>query len=194
MRKLETLHGQFLIAMPNMGDSRFEKTVVYVCAHTSDGAMGFVINRTLDSPRFPEFLHQLNLVSEAERDAMPPPLRDRPLHAGGPVEPGRGFVLHSPDYVSDSTLRIDADLALTATLEILRAIATGRGPRDSIVALGYSGWASGQLEQEISANGWLTSAADPGIVFERNQDSKYERALRRMGIDPMMLSADTGHA
>lgn len=194
MRKLDTLHGQFLIAMPNMGDARFERTVVFICAHSDDGAMGFVVNRTLESPKFPEFLHQLNLVSDGERDRMRLPLRDMPLHSGGPVEPGRGFVLHSSDYVSDSTLPIDSGISLTATLEILRAIATGRGPQRILVALGYSGWASGQLENEIAANGWLTSAADPAIVFGADHDSKYEKALRRMGIDPVLLSAESGHA
>lgn len=194
MRKLETLHGQFLIAMPSIGDQRFEKTVIYVCAHSADGAMGFVVNRSLESPRFPEFLHQLNLVSEIERDALPPALGSRPLHSGGPVEPGRGFVLHTPDYVSESTLPVGGGVSLTATLEILRAIATGRGPRKYLVALGYSGWASGQLEEEIAANGWLTSAADPAVIFDGDQETKYERALRGMGVDPMLLSADTGHA
>jgi putative transcriptional regulator len=194
IRHLETLQGQFLIAMPNMGDTRFEKTVVYLCAHSADGAMGFVINRTLESPTVPEFLSQLNIVTDDERDSIPASLRIAPLYSGGPVEPGRGFVLHSPDYTAESTLAIDDTISLTATLEILRAISIGRGPRRVFMALGYSGWAAGQLEEEIAANGWLTCRADAGLIFDRDQETKYARALRSMGINPLLLSAQAGHA
>ena len=194
IRNIETLQGQFLIAMPNMGDTRFEKSVVYLCAHSADGAMGFVINRTLDTPTIPQFLHQLNIVSEEERDAMPPALAQAPLYSGGPVEPGRGFVLHSPDYTSETTLTIDESVSLTATLEILRVISLGRGPSRVFMALGYSGWAAGQLEEEIAANGWLTCTADSGLIFDRDQETKYTRALRSMGINPLLLSAQAGHA
>lgn len=194
IRHLETLQGQFLIAMPNMGDTRFEKTVVYLCAHSADGAMGFVINRTLESPTVPEFLNQLNIVTDEERDSIPASLRMAPLYSGGPVEPGRGFVLHSPDYAAESTLAIDDTISLTATLEILRAISIGRGPRRVFMALGYSGWAAGQLEEEIAANGWLTCRADAGLIFDRDQETKYSRALRSMGINPLLLSAQAGHA
>ncbi|MCU0789501.1 MAG: YqgE/AlgH family protein [Nitratireductor sp.] len=194
IRQIETLQGQFLIAMPNMGDTRFEKTVIYLCAHSADGAMGFVINRTLETPTIPEFLHQLNIVNEEERDAIPASLRTAPLYSGGPVEPGRGFVLHSPDYSSETTLAIDETISLTATLEILRAISFGRGPGRVFLALGYSGWAAGQLEEEIAANGWLTCQADPGLIFDRDQETKYSRALRAMGINPLLLSAQAGHA
>jgi putative transcriptional regulator len=194
IRNMETLQGQFLIAMPNMGDTRFEKSVVYLCAHSADGAMGFVINRTLDTPTIPQFLHQLNIVSEEERDAMPTSLSQAPLYSGGPVEPGRGFVLHSPDYTSETTLAIDETVSLTATLEILRVISLGRGPERVFMALGYSGWASGQLEEEIAANGWLTCNADSGLIFDRDQDTKYTRALRSMGVNPLLLSTQAGHA
>ena len=194
MRSLDTLLGQFLIAMPNMGDTRFEKTVIFLCAHSGDGAMGFVINRTLETPALPEFLHQLNLISDIERDRMPHPLRETPLHSGGPVEPGRGFVLHSSDYSSQSTLPIVEGVSLTATLEILRAIATGEGPERSMIALGYSGWASGQIEDEIGANGWLTCPATADLVFDGIQETKYERALWSMGINPVLLSGESGHA
>jgi putative transcriptional regulator len=194
IRNMETLQGQFLIAMPNMGDTRFEKSVVYLCAHSADGAMGFVINRTLDTPTIPQFLHQLNIVSEEERDAMPASLSQAPLYSGGPVEPGRGFVLHSPDYTSETTLAIDETVSLTATLEILRVISLGRGPERVFMALGYSGWASGQLEEEIAANGWLTCNADSGLIFDRDQDTKYTRALRSMGVNPLLLSTQAGHA
>lgn len=194
IRQIETLQSQFLIAMPNMGDTRFEKSVVYLCAHSADGAMGFVINRTLDKPAVPDFLHQLNIVSEEERDTMPASLRLAPLYSGGPVEPGRGFVLHSPDYTSETTLVIEDAVSLTATLEILRAISLGRGPRRVFMALGYSGWAAGQLEEEIAANGWLTCRSDAGLIFDRDQDTKYTRALRGMGVNPLLLSGQAGHA
>ncbi len=194
IRQIETLQGQFLIAMPNMGDTRFEKSVVYLCAHSADGAMGFVINRTLEKPSIPDFLHQLNIVTEEERDEMPAQLRLAPLYSGGPVEPGRGFVLHSPDYTSETTLVIEDAVSLTATLEILRAISLGRGPRSVFMALGYSGWAGGQLEEEIAANGWLTCRSDAGLIFDRDQDTKYSRALRGMGVNPLLLSGQAGHA
>jgi putative transcriptional regulator len=194
IRNMETLQGQFLIAMPNMGDTRFEKSVVYLCAHSADGAMGFVINRTLETPTIPQFLHQLNIVNDEERDAMPPELSQAPLYSGGPVEPGRGFVLHSPDYHSETTIAIDETVSLTATLEILRVISLGRGPGRVFMALGYSGWAAGQLEEEIAANGWLTCNADSGLIFDRDQDTKYTRALRSMGVNPLLLSTQAGHA
>lgn len=194
IRSLDQLQGQFLVAMPNMGDSRFERTVVYVCAHSRDGSMGFVINRTLEKPTIPDFLAQLNVITEEERKRLPPRLVRSPLYNGGPVEPGRGFVLHSPEYTAETTMVIDEAVSLTATLEILRAISLGRGPRQAFVALGYSGWASGQLEEEIAANGWLTCNADAGLIFDREEETKYERALRNMGINPMLLSGQTGHA
>ena len=191
---MEPLEGQLLIAMPNMSDPRFERAVIFICAHSREGAMGFVVNRAMEQPTLPDFLKQLNIVDDAGEGSIPPELRRMPLRTGGPVEPGRGFVLHSPDYRSDTTLPIDAGVSLTATLEILRAIATGRGPRDIILALGYSGWASGQLEDEIAANGWLTSPSDPALLFDPDDDTKYERALRRMGINPSLLSGEAGHA
>jgi len=191
---METLEGQLLIAMPNMSDPRFERAVIYLCAHSREGAMGFVVNRTMEQPTLPDFLKQLNIVSDGEERAIPQALRRMPLHSGGPVEPGRGFVLHSPDYRAETTLPIDAGVSLTATLEILRAIATGKGPRDVILALGYSGWAGGQLEEEIASNGWLTSPSDPELLFDGADETKYERALRRMGINPSLLSGEAGHA
>lgn len=191
---LHKLEGQFLIAMPSMGDPRFERTVIYLCAHSREGAMGFVINQTMERPTVPEFLRQLNIINEDEVDNVPEALRALPLHTGGPVEPGRGFVLHSPEYALDTTVRIDPNVSLTATLEILRAIATGRGPRHILLALGYSGWAAGQLEEEIASNGWLTSPADAALLFDLSQDGKYERALQKLGINPSLLSGDAGHA
>ncbi len=194
IRSLDSLQGQFLVAMPNMGDARFERSVVYVCAHSTEGSMGFVINRTLEKPTIPDFLTQLNVISEEEKKLFSPVLSRSPLYNGGPVEPGRGFVLHSPEYVAESTMVIDDSISMTATLEILRAISLGRGPRKAFVALGYSGWASNQLEEEIAANGWLTCNADPDLIFDRDEDTKYQRALRNMGVDPSLLSAQAGHA
>lgn len=191
---MQTLEGQLLIAMPNMGDPRFERTVIYLCAHSREGAMGFVINRTMDRPSIPDFLKQLNIIADGEEDTISEELRRMPLHMGGPVEPGRGFVLHSPDYRAESTLRIDEEVSLTATLEILRAIAVGRGPRAAMLTLGYSGWAGGQLEEEIVSNGWLTSPSDPELLFDPANDTKYDRALQRLGINPSLLSGEAGHA
>lgn len=194
MSEPHSLRGQVLIAMPNMGDPRFEKSLIYICAHSSDGAMGFMINRVLDHPTLPDFLEQLGIITEREKTALPQTLADTMLHSGGPVEPGRGFVLHSPDYHSESTLKVDAAISLTATLEVLRAIATGKGPRRSIIALGYSGWAGGQLEEEITANGWLTDGCDSDLVFDPDPEFKYERAMRTLGVDPSLLSRQAGHA
>lgn len=191
---MQTLEGQLLIAMPNMGDPRFERTVIFLCAHSREGAMGFVINRTMDRPSIPDFLKQLNIIADGEEDTISEELRRMPLHMGGPVEPGRGFVLHSPDYRAESTLRIDEEVSLTATLEILRAIAVGRGPRAALLTLGYSGWAGGQLEEEIVSNGWLTSPSDPELLFDPANDTKYDRALQRLGINPSLLSGEAGHA
>jgi len=194
MTGLDKLQGQFLIAMPNMSDPRFERSVVYLCAHTREGAMGFIINKILDKPAVPDFLQQLNIIDDDERRRLSPVLRKKPLHNGGPVEPGRGFVLHSPDYSAETTMPIDSEISLTATLEILRAIVLGRGPRRAMIALGYSGWASGQIEEEIVGNGWITAQADPALLFDGDQETKYERALRSMGIDPHLLSGEAGHA
>ncbi|MEM9329860.1 MAG: YqgE/AlgH family protein [Pseudomonadota bacterium] len=189
-----SLCGKFLIAMPGMGDSRFERTVIYICAHSPDGAMGFIVNRTMESPSIPEFLEQLEIISEAERDSIPKDLIAGAMHVGGPVEPGRGFVIHTPDFESSSTVGVRENICLTATLEILRAIATGKGPQKAILALGYSGWASGQLEDEISSNGWLTVDATEHILFECNNEEKYRKSLALLGVDESLLSADAGHA
>jgi len=155
MDKSLSLEGQFLIAMPGMGDQRFEKSVIFICAHSEEGAMGFIVNQTMQSPTVLEFFKQLEIVNETELAAVPAEISKLVLHMGGPVEPGRGFVLHSEEFRSDSSLRVEGDIYLTATLEILRAISTGQGPKRLMLALGYSGWAAGQLEEEIVSNGWL---------------------------------------
>jgi putative transcriptional regulator len=181
------LVGQLLIAMPGMRDPRFAKSVVYMCAHSAEGAMGLVINRILDALTFGDLLEQLGIAS-------PPTERAIHVHFGGPVETGRGFVLHTPDYRQDGTLLVADDVALTATVDILRAIAVGKGPRQHLLALGYAGWGPGQLDGEIRGNGWLHVAADEALVFDRNLDSKWDRAMAKIGIDPRMLSDAAGHA
>ena len=181
------LSGQLLIAMPGMTDPRFEKSVIYVCAHNSDGAMGLVVNRAIDSLTFPELLQQLEIDPAAGNDSV------RVLF-GGPVEQARGFVLHSPDYLQDASLVVDENVALTATIDILRAIAEGKGPANCLLALGYAGWGAGQLDSEIKSNGWLSVDADVDLVFGCDLDEKWERAMAKIGIDPCMLSDDAGHA
>ena len=181
------LTGSLLISMPQMLDDRFTRSVVYICAHTSDGAMGLIINKIVESVSFPELLDQLNIDTSATNKGIR-------VHFGGPVETGRGFVLHSADYVQDATLVIDDSVALTATVDILKSIAEGDGPDKSILALGYAGWAPGQLDQEIQANGWLSVPADNDLVFGVDPDTKWEKSMGKIGIDFNMLSGDTGHA
>lgn len=189
------LDGQMLVAMPAMEDPRFTRSVIYMCAHSEDGAMGIIINQRAPNISFAELMKQLNIVSEEDAIQVPPTLESMAVHVGGPVEPGRGFVLHSSDYyVEDSTLPIDEEVSLTATIDILRAIAAGSGPDEALLALGYAGWAPGQLETEFQSNGWLHCPADPAMLFDADIDSKYERAIRRIGVDPGRLVNDSGHA
>jgi putative transcriptional regulator len=187
------LDGQMLIAMPAMGDERFSRSVIYVCAHSTEGAMGIIVNQPASNIKFPELLVQLEVVPSTERIELP--AQDVKILKGGPVETGRGFVLHSSDFfIENSTLPIDEGICLTATLDILKAIANGNGPHDAILALGYAGWAPGQLEQEIQENGWLHCAADSELIFGTDTDGKYNKALRKIGIDLAMLSSQAGHA
>ena len=181
------LTGHVLVAMPQMEDPRFSRSVVYICAHTPDGAMGLVINKLVDSVTFPDLLEQLDLGSSTKNDGIH-------VHFGGPVETGRGFVLHSSDYVQDATLVINDDVALTATVDILKAMADGNGPNSSLLALGYAGWAPGQLDLEIQANGWLTVQADNDLIFGSKLESRWELAMAKMGIDFSKLSGAAGHA
>ena len=181
------LEGQLLIAMPAMADPRFARTVIYLCAHNADGAMGLVINKQLDTLTFPQLLEQLEISAER-------PMGQTMVHFGGPVETGRGFVLHSADFVQDGTLIVTDDIALTATVDILRLIADGSGPRQNLLALGYAGWGAGQLEAEIQDNAWLNVPADPLIIFDGDNDAKWDLALGKLGIDPSQLSGAHGHA
>ena len=189
------LDGQMLIAMPAMTDERFVRTVIYVCAHSSEGAMGIVVNQPAQNIKFPDLLVQLEVIPESERIQLPTSAEAVKVLKGGPVETGRGFVLHSADFfIENSTLPIDEGVCLTATLDILKAIARGTGPHDAVLALGYAGWAPGQLEQEIQQNGWLHCPADQELLFGKDVEHKYERALRKLGIDLGMLSSEAGHA
>lgn len=181
------LTGKLLLAMPNMEDPRFTRRVIYICAHTADGAMGLVINQLCSQISFPSLLEQLDIEIEGVAPSLP-------IYGGGPVETGRGFVLHSADYVQESTLVVSETIALTATVDVLTAIAEGRGPRSSLIALGYAGWGPGQLESEIQRNGWLTAEADEDLVFHTPLDSKWPRAMAKIGIDLSMLSTEGGSA
>jgi putative transcriptional regulator len=189
------LDGQLLIAMPVMEDERFARSVIYVCAHSADGAMGIVVNHPAGSIDFPQLLMQLDIIDKAGEVKLPEHAEFMKVLKGGPVDTGRGFVLHSSDFaIEDATLPIDEGISLTATLDILKAIAKGTGPKHAILALGYAGWAPGQLESEIQHNGWLHCPADPDLIFGRNVEDKYQRALDKIGIDLGMLSNAAGHA
>lgn len=173
--------------MPQMTDPRFARTVVYICAHTADGAMGLVLNRQIESVTFPDLLRQLKIdAPEAGGEIR--------VMFGGPVETGRGFVLHSSEYKQDSTVMVSGSVGLTATMEILRDIARGTGPQRSVLALGYAGWGPGQLDHEIQDNGWLIAPADDHLLFGHDLDSKWDAALAKIGVSPMLLSGDAGHA
>jgi putative transcriptional regulator len=182
-----SLTGQLLVAMPQMADPRFARSVVYLCAHSADGAMGLVVNRLIDSLSLNSLLEQIGVEEAAAAG-------DMPIHFGGPVESSRGFVLHTTDYMQDSTLVIEDQIALTATIDVLKAIARGEGPRRKVLALGYAGWAPGQLDAEIQANGWLLVPADLDLVFGVDNESKWQRAIAKIGIDLTLLSSEAGHA
>lgn len=197
MRKISSsyLDGQLLAAMPSMLDKRFARSVVYICAHSQDGAMGLVLNQRAPNISFPDLLEQLDVLKTDDEDGVPPEILSRTVHVGGPVETGRGFVLHSSDYfASDSTLLIDDGVCLTATMDILKAMALGEGPHRAILALGYAGWAPGQLESEFQANGWLHCPPDPDLIFGTDLDDMYRRVLSKIGINPSHLVSQAGHA
>ena len=181
------LTGQLLIAMPQMSDPRFVRTVIYMCAHNADGAMGLVINRQMPGLSFLELAGQLNLTVAAGSRAIR-------VHFGGPVETGRGFVLHSADYKHDTTLLINDSVGLTATIDILKSIAEGTGPKNSLLALGYAGWGPGQLDGEIHNNGWLSVPSDEALIFGDDIDARWQAAMAKLGISAAMLSGDAGHA
>jgi putative transcriptional regulator len=184
-----------LIAMPSTQDERFSRTVIYICAHSTEGAMGIVVNQLAPNVNFRQLLVQLQVISDGDLIQLPPRADTVKVLKGGPVETSRGFVLHSADFfLEDSTLPIDEGVCLTATLDILKAIANGGGPANAVLALGYAGWGAGQLEGEIQENGWLHCAADPDLIFGTDTGTKYDRALAKIGINPAMLSSESGHA
>jgi putative transcriptional regulator len=181
------LSGHLLIAMPTMRDPRFARTLIYMCAHNAEGAMGIVINRLIGSLSYSDLFRQLGLESENIRD-------DRKVHFGGPVETSRGFVLHSSDKLEDGSLLVDDEVALTSTTDILKAIGAGDGPTRSLLALGYAGWGPGQLDAELQANSWLHVSADQDLLFDPDLDSKWIRAMAKIGVNLGMLSGEAGHA
>ena len=181
------LTGQLLLAMPSMLDTRFSKTVIYMCAHNEEGAMGLVVNRELESLTFPDLLNQLGIE----------PLIARPqikIHFGGPVDSGRGFVLHTADYTQEATVPVDEAVALTTTMDILQAIAEGDGPDQCLLALGYAGWGPGQLDAELRANAWLSIDSDQELIFSNKIADKWDKALEKIGVNPSLLSSDYGRA
>lgn len=182
------LSGKLLVAMPGMADSRFEKSVVYLCAHSGSGSMGLIVNKPSRELKFDDLLEQLGIEKDTATTSPK-------VHFGGPVEIGRGFVLHSADYgAHDTTMKVDGRFGMTATIDVLEDLASGRGPERSLLALGYAGWGAGQLDDEILRNGWLTCEATPELVFEAKNDSKWALALKSLGIDPLMLSSSAGRA
>lgn len=183
-----SLAGKLLIAMPSMGDPRFERSVIFMCSHSEDRAMGLIINKTARDLKFNDLLKQLDIPQA-------PPSREIRVHVGGPVDYGRGFVLHSPDYHSeDNTMQVDGGYGLTATLDILEDISTGEGPEQCLLTMGYAGWGPGQLEDEIQHNGWLISESDSDLIFKGANDAKWTGALDLLGVDPLMLSPAGGSA
>ncbi|HEX7725881.1 MAG TPA: YqgE/AlgH family protein [Rhizomicrobium sp.] len=182
------LEGKLLIALPGMSDPRFEKAVIFMCAHSAEGAMGLIINKPIEGLGFHDLVQNLDI---RVTNNVP----DSPVLFGGPVDTGRGFVLHSGEYAApNATMPVTKEISLTATLDILKAMAEGQGPEQSVFALGYAGWGPGQIENEIRLNGWLHCDADSGIVFEMDMASKWSAALRKLGIDLSLLSTNTGRA
>ena len=191
------LEGQLLVAMPRMNDKRFARSVIYLCAHSEEGAMGLIINQRASNISAPDLLERLGIETRTgkAKDEISNELLGLSIQVGGPVEMGRGFVLHSADYfVKDSTLLVESEICLTATIDILKAIANGKGPNKALLALGYSGWSPGQLESEIQANGWLHCPADMDLIFDDDLEAKYHRAMAKIGIDLSHLVNDAGHA
>lgn len=185
------LSGKLLLAMPAIGDARFHRSVIYICAHDENGAMGLVINYPAPELKFTNLLDQLGISSDIEIDVK---TLDLPVLNGGPVETGRGFLLHSNDFKQEDTVAVDEDFSVTGTTDALRAVAKGDGPKKALFILGYAGWTPGQLEQELQQNTWLVVEPDRALVFEGKPEQKWERAMDKLGLDPSMLSGDGGRA
>lgn len=182
------LNGKLLVAMPHMDDQSLSQAVIYICGHDDNGAIGLVINKILSTISFRDLLFQLGIIDKNDS------VINIPVHFGGPVEVGRGFVLHTNDYIQETTVDMEDGFALTATLDILKIISEGMGPSNSLLALGYTGWGTGQLEQEIQNNGWLVVNASPEIVFNKDYESTWLKALGSLGINPSNISLDSGNA
>ena len=190
-----SLKGQFLVAMPGMGDDRFRDTVIYVVGHGDEGAMGLVINQPVEDMSFVDVLDELGINGADEAIHMPDSIRDREVLRGGPVQRGRGFVLHSPDYFREgNSYAVNDEICLTATLDVLKAMAFRNSPADAVFALGYCGWAPGQLENEIALNGWLTVPYSRDLLFGTALNARYDLALNQLGITRATLSGAAGHA
>ncbi|MCZ2328480.1 YqgE/AlgH family protein [Bartonella sp. F02] len=187
------LNGQLLIAMPGMNDKRFIRSVIYICSHSDSGAMGIILNQ-LHNINFPDLLLQLGIIDGIQKKYLSEPIKKFPVCYGGPVEPFRGFVIHSDDYTCEATVSVSEKIHFTATLDILKAISCEQGPKHALIALGYAGWKAGQLETEIAANGWLISPTSSNFLFESDICNKYDESLIRMGIDPAYLVSEIGHA
>ena len=185
--QIMNLTGQLLISMPSLQDERFFKTVIYLCAHSKDGAMGIIINKKIDYDLYPDLLEQLGIDK---------PLDNKKLFVryGGPVESGRGFILHSDEIIQKESLTIDSGIALTSTAEFFENLSKGKGPKNSIFALGYAGWGAGQLEKEIIANSWMTLSTDSKFLFDEEVNNKWSQAYNLLGIDPNKLSHHSGNA
>jgi putative transcriptional regulator len=186
MDEPKNLSGQFLLAMPGMGDPRFEKAVIAMCVHDENGALGIGLGRIVPRITFHDLLKQL--------DIEPGVAPDVPIHLGGPVEPQRGFLIHSPDWGGPESIQVGDRWTLSATLEILRAISEGRGPRRWLAALGYAGWGAGQLEEELCGNGWFAAAGSESLLYDCDVGSRWAAAFKSAGIDPRLLAADFGTA
>jgi len=186
MEEPRFLSGQFLLAMPGIGDARFEKAVIAMCVHDEGGALGIGLGRIIPRIHFHDLLQQLDIEPGVAPNVA--------IHLGGPVEPQRGFVIHSPDWGGDDSIHVGNRWVLSATLDILRAIAAGRGPSRWVVALGYAGWGAGQLEQEMNGHGWFATVGDEAILYECDVQSRWELGFRTAGIDPRLLTADYGTA
>ena len=180
------LTGQLLISMPSQEDERFEKSVIYMCAHSKDGAMGIIINKKIDYDLYPDLLQQLGIDN---------PLIGKKLYIryGGPVESGRGFVLHSDEFIRKETLTIDKGIALTSTSEFFDDLSKGNGPKNSILALGYAGWGPGQIESELISNSWMTLRTDSNFIFDESVSNKWKDAYSLLGVDPNKLSFNSGN-
>lgn len=181
------LTGQLLIAMPQMQDTRFERAVICMCVHNVDGAMGLIVNRLSQELTFPDLLEQVGIERKPDMAPMP-------IHIGGPVETGMGFVLHTSDYGQSNTIKVNQSISLTHTVEVLKDIADGQGPRQAMLALGYAGWGAGQLDSEMQENAWLNVPADESLIFDDALQDKWQRSIAKLGVDIALLSGDAGHA